>query len=189
MFALFHVGRARRGASQPKEIAAGVYCMEVGKGIMRSNVYFVRSGSSWVLIDTASANCGREIKEATESLFGANTRPVAILLTHSHPDHAGSALELARRWGCPVYVHPDELPLVTADFSTFKEYSNPLDRWVILPLMRVMPARRRESMLSESSFKDVARAFDPGAGVPGLPDWECVPTPGHVAFFRPVTAS
>lgn len=180
-------------ASQPKEIAPGVYCMEVGKGIMRSNVYFVRSGSSWALIDTASANCGRVIQEAAESLFGANTPPAAILLTHNHPDHAGSTLQLARRWGCLAYVHPDELPLVTADFSTFfstvKGYANPLDIWIVLPLMRVMPRRRRESMLSESSFKDVARAFDPDTGVPGLPDWECIPTPGHtpghVSFFRP----
>jgi glyoxylase-like metal-dependent hydrolase (beta-lactamase superfamily II) len=179
-------------ASQPQEIAPDVYCLEVGKGIMRSNVYFVRSGSSWVLIDTASANCGRVIQEAAESLFGANTPPAAILLTHDHPDHAGSTPELARRWGCLVYVHPDELALVTADFSTFfstvKGYANPLDTWVILPLMRVMP-RRHEAMLAESSFKDVARAFDPGAGVPGLPDWECIHTPGHspghVSFFRP----
>jgi glyoxylase-like metal-dependent hydrolase (beta-lactamase superfamily II) len=180
-------------ASQPKEIAPGVYCLEVGKGIMRSNVYFVRSGSSWALIDTASAKCDRVIQEAAEVLFGANTPPAAILLTHDHPDHAGSTLELARRWDCLVYVHPDELPLVTAEpstfFSTVKKYANPLDIWIILPLMRLMPRRRRESMLSESSFKDVARAFDPGTGVPGLPDWEYIPTPGHtpghVAFFRP----
>ena len=179
-------------ASQPQEIAPGVYCLEVGKGIMRSNVYFVRSGSSWVLIDTASANCGRVIQEAAESLFGVNTPPAAILLTHDHPDHAGSTPELARMWGCLVYVHPNELALVTADFSTFfstvKGYANPLDTWVILPLMHVMP-RRHEAMLAESSFKDVARAFDPGAGVPGLPDWECIHTPGHspghVSFFRP----
>ncbi len=189
MFALFHVGRARHRASQPQEIVPGVYCMETGKGTTRSNVYFVRSGSSWVLIDTASANCGRLIQKAAVSLFGENTRPASILLTHSHPDHAGSALELAHMWGRPVYVHPDELPLAAGeDLSTVKEYSNPLDRWVILPLLRVMPPRAVESMLSKTSLKDVARAVDPSAGVPGLPDWECIPTPGHtpghVAFFR-----
>ena len=180
-------------ASQPQEIAPGVYCLEVGKGIMRSNVYFVRSGSSWVLIDTGSAKCDREIQAAAESLFGANTRPAAILLTHNHPDHAGSTPELARRWGCLVYMHHDELPLVTMDSSTYlstvKKYANPLDTWVILPLLSVLPKRARESMLPESSFKEVVRAFDPGAGVPGLPDWEyfLTPghTPGHVSFFRP----
>ena len=180
-------------ASQPKQIASGVYCIEVGKGIMRSNVYFVRSGSSWVLIDTGSAKCDREIQKAAESLFGANTRPAAILLTHNHPDHAGSTPELARRWDCFVYMHPDELPLVTMDSSTYlstvKKYANPLDTWVILPLLRVLPKRTRESMLPEPSFKEVVHAFDPGAGVPNLPDWEGIHTPGHtpghVSFFRP----
>jgi glyoxylase-like metal-dependent hydrolase (beta-lactamase superfamily II) len=172
-----------------REIATGVYCMEAGKGISRSNVYFVRSGSSWVLIDAASANCGRLIRKTAESLFGANTRPASILLTHDHPDHAGSALELARMWGCPVYVHPDELPLAAiGDLTTVEKYANPLDRWIILPLLRLMPRRRVESMLSKASLKEVAQAFDPEATVPGLPDWGCIHTPGHtpghVAFFR-----
>lgn len=177
------------GTEVYREIAQGVYCMEVGKGITRSNVYFVRSGSSWVLIDAASANCGRLIRKTAQSLFGANTRPASILLTHDHPDHAGSALELAHMWGCPVYVHPDELPLAAiGDLSTVEKYANPLDRWIILPLLRLMPRRRVESMLSKDSLKEVAQVFDPGATVPGLPDWECIHTPGHtpghVAFFR-----
>ncbi len=172
-----------------REIAPDVYCMEAGKGITRSNVYFVRSGSSWVLIDAASANCGRLIRKTAESLFGANRRPASILLTHDHPDHAGSALELARMWDCLVYMHPDELPIATAgDLSTFEKYANPLDRWIVLPLLRSMPRRRVESMLSRTSLKDVAQVFDPGAAISNLPDWECIPTPGHtpgqVAFFR-----
>jgi glyoxylase-like metal-dependent hydrolase (beta-lactamase superfamily II) len=177
------------GISLCREITPDVYCMEIGKGINRSNVYFVRSGSSWVLIDAASAHCGQIIRKTAESLFGVNTPPASILLTHDHPDHAGSIRELVRMWDCPVYVHPDELPLAAfGDLSTIRRYANPLDRWVILPLLRVMPRRRVESMLSETSLKGVVRAFDPCAAVPGLPDWECIPTPGHtpghVAFFR-----
>jgi glyoxylase-like metal-dependent hydrolase (beta-lactamase superfamily II) len=185
--------QASRRAHQPSEIAPGVYCLEIGKGIMRSNVYFVRSGASWVLIDTASVHCERVIQDAAQALFGVNTPPSAILLTHDHPDHAGSTRALAERWACVAYLHPTELPLATMDSSTYlstvEQFANPLDRWLILPLLRLLPQRRREAMLAESSFKDVARALDPGAGVPGLPDWECVPTPGHtpghVSFFRP----
>jgi glyoxylase-like metal-dependent hydrolase (beta-lactamase superfamily II) len=173
-----------------QEIAPGVHCQEIGKGISRSNVYFVQSGASWVLIDAASAGCAPLMKRTAGSLFGANTRPASILLTHDHPDHAGSALELARTWDCPVYVHPDELPLATIlDLSTIEKYANPLDRWLILPLLRVLPRRRVQSMLSKSSLKPVVQAFDPEGGVPGLPDWQCIHTPGHtpghVAFFRP----
>ncbi len=173
-----------------REIAPGAYYLEIGKGINRSNVYFVRSGASWVLIDTASANCGQLIRKVAELLFGANTRPASILLTHVHPDHAGSALELAHMWDCLVYMHPDELPLaIVRNLSTVEKYANPLDRWMILPLLRMMPRQRVESMLLKTGLKGVAQGFVPGAAVPNLPDWECIPTPGHTpghaAFFRP----
>jgi glyoxylase-like metal-dependent hydrolase (beta-lactamase superfamily II) len=92
-------------------------------------------------------------------------------------------------WDCPVYVHPDELPLVDIqDLSTVEKYANPLDRWIIVPLLRTMPRQRVKAMLSSASIKDVVQAFDPSAPVSNLPDWECIPTPGHtpghVAFFR-----
>jgi glyoxylase-like metal-dependent hydrolase (beta-lactamase superfamily II) len=164
--------------------------MEVGKGISRANVYFVRSGSSWVLIDAGLANFAQAIRRTAGSLFGASTRPASILLTHNHPDHAGSVVELSRMWDCPVYVHPDELPYVgIKDLSTIEKYANPLDRWIILPILRIMPRRRVEAMmLSNASIREAVRAFDPSAAVPGLPDWECIPTPGHtpghVVFLR-----
>jgi glyoxylase-like metal-dependent hydrolase (beta-lactamase superfamily II) len=156
---------------------------------MRSNVYFVRSGSSWVLIDAASVNCGPSIKQAAESIFGTGTRPASILLTHDHPDHAGSALELARLWNCTVYIHPDELEMaVNASMAVFERFSNPMDRAIILPIMRLMPKNKFEAMLAVNSLKDVCRPLDPANGVPGLPNWKCISLPGHtpgeVAFFR-----
>ena len=169
------------------EIAPDVYCLGPN-GRTQTNIYFVRSGSAWALIDAGWAKDGPSIKQAAESVFGADTRPASILLTHFHPDHAGSALQLARTWGCPVYVHPDELQLANGDFAAITKYAGPLDHWVVLPLMRAMGRRRREAMLAGSSLIDVSRPLGPGAGVPGLPGWECIPTPGHtpghVAFFR-----
>jgi glyoxylase-like metal-dependent hydrolase (beta-lactamase superfamily II) len=180
--------RSETAAAVPREIAPGVYWMAVGKGLLRSNIYFVRSGASWVLIDAASAQCGPLIQGAAESLFGKDSPPASILLTHDHPDHAGAARELARLWKCSVWVHPAELPLVVGDVLTFHKYSNPLDRWVILPLLRLLGPARTEAMVSQASFKDVARPLDLAAELPGLADWEVFPTPGHtpghVAFFR-----
>lgn len=177
------------GIGACQEIAPGVYWLEMGKDISRSNVYFVRSGSSWVLIDAASAHCGQLIRKTAGSLFGANTPPASILLTHDHPDHTGSVRDLVIMWECPVFVHPAELPLTAIeDLSTVRRYANPLDRWVILPLLQAMPRRQVESMFLKASLKDVVRAFDPCAAVPGLHEWDCIPTPGHtpghVAFFR-----
>jgi glyoxylase-like metal-dependent hydrolase (beta-lactamase superfamily II) len=67
--------------------------------------------------------------------------------------------------------------------------SGPLDRWVVLPLMRAMGRWRREAVLARSSLGEVARTFEADVGVPGLPGWEYIPTPGHtpghVSYFRP----
>lgn len=171
---------------RPEQVAAGVYCLQTGRGITGANVYLLRSGSAWVLIDAAWPHRGQFIKSAAESLFGPGTRPAAIVLTHIHPDHSGSALDLARIWDLPVYVHPRELPLAAGGY--LPEYGNPLDRWLVAPLLRLVPRRRAEASLSRNSLEGTARALDPDGSVPGLPDWRAVPTPGHtpghVAFFR-----
>ena len=58
------------------------------------------------------------------------------------------------------------------------EYSMPLDRWVVVPVMRLLPARTRARTVAANDITDVTRALPPGGGVPGLPDWEYIPTPG-----------
>ena len=99
------------------------------------------------------------------------------------PDGARASVEV-----CPVYLHATELPLAHGDFAAIRKYAGPLDHWVVLPLMRAMGRRRREAILARSSLREVARPLEPGVGVPGLPGWEAIPTPGHtpghVSFFR-----
>jgi glyoxylase-like metal-dependent hydrolase (beta-lactamase superfamily II) len=97
-------------------------------------------------------------------------------------------------------VHPDELKFASADaatyFAAYKKYaagsrswSPPiLDRWILLPMMRLVPRKRRESILERQSLRARARALDVEGPVPSLPEWQAIPTPGHtpghVAFFR-----
>jgi glyoxylase-like metal-dependent hydrolase (beta-lactamase superfamily II) len=159
------------------EIAPDVFCLGPW-GRTQTNVYLVRSGSSWALIDAGWPKDVSRIERAAESLFGAGSRPAAILLTHDHPDHEGSALRLARTWDCAVYVHPNELPIATRDFAAMVASAVPLDRWVVLPLMRAMGRRRRAALFARSSLAEVALAFQLDAEVPGLPGWACIPTPG-----------
>lgn len=113
-------------------------------GFTQTNVYLVRSGASWVLIDAGWARDGPRIEQAIRPVLGG-VRPTAVLLTHCHPDHSGAAGELARRWGCPVWMHPKELPIATGDFAAMQAWAGPLDRWVILPMMSVIGRQRRET--------------------------------------------
>jgi glyoxylase-like metal-dependent hydrolase (beta-lactamase superfamily II) len=172
----------------PREIAQGVHYLTVGKGLLRANIYFVRSDTAWVLIDAGSAGCGPAIVAAAEALFGEGTCPTAILLTHDHPDHGGAVKELVQKWDCPVWVHPDEEPIVQGGIPQFHQWASPLDRWVVLPWMRLLGRKRAEAMVAQASLKGLAYSFDFSAGVPGLPGWEALHTPGHtpghVAFFR-----
>jgi len=160
----FDVDRYLHGATLEETVATGVYCLVTGKR-RDSNVYFVQSGETWVLVDTAFRGRAELIKSAAETLFGVGARPRAIVLTHAHPDHTGSASELARMWDVTVYVHPGELPL-------------PPSGRVIGALARVeLPAGQQG-----------LSPIDPNVGVPGLPDWQVIPTPGHtrghLALFR-----
>ena len=74
-------------ADVAREIAPDVFCLGPW-GRTQTVVYFVRSGSSWVLIDAGWANDASRIERAAGSLFGGVSRPAAILLTHCHPDLA-----------------------------------------------------------------------------------------------------
>jgi glyoxylase-like metal-dependent hydrolase (beta-lactamase superfamily II) len=158
-------------------------------GPLAGNVYLVGTADAWALIDTGMPKQGERIQGVAAALFGPSARPAAILLTHVHPDHAGSALELARAWQVPVYLHPAEMDLATArDLATVTRYATPLDRAIVLPVMRLMPRRRVEAMIQADSLEGWARPLPPDGDVPGLPGWTSLATPGHspghVAFHR-----
>jgi glyoxylase-like metal-dependent hydrolase (beta-lactamase superfamily II) len=87
----------------------------------------------------------------------------------------------------PVYVHADELPMAAGRY--LPQYSMPLDRWLVIPLMRLLPAGTRARIEAANSITNVVRPLDPQGGVPGLPEWRWVSTvghtPGHAAYLRP----
>ena len=178
--------RAHRPPPAPRQIAPGVYLVTVGRGAAASNVYLVRSGSGWTLVDAAWASSAAAIRTAAGSVFGPGTRPTAIVLTHIHPDHSGSAGLLARSWQVPVYVHADELPAAAGRY--LPQYAMPLDRWLVVPFMGRLPSRTRARIEAAGDITDVVQPLDLQGGVPGLPDWAWVPTPGHtpghVAYLR-----
>lgn len=144
------------------------------------NVYFIgQPGSRWTLVDAGLPGRATQISRAAAARFGADSRPEAIVLTHGHFDHAGSAWELAEKWDVPIYAHALELPYLTGE-SPYPP-PDPTIGGAIAFLSRFMPTRAFD-------FRGRVRALAAGE-LPGLPDWEWTPTPGHspghVSFFRP----
>ena len=143
------------------------------------NVYFVgRPGSPWVLVDAGLPGRARQIIEAAEARYGTGTKPEAIILTHGHFDHAGSAGQLAEDWDVPIYAHHFELPYLTGECAY--PPPDPTIGGAIAFLSRFMPSRPYD-------FGARIRELKPGH-VPGLPDWQWLATPGHspghVSLFR-----
>jgi glyoxylase-like metal-dependent hydrolase (beta-lactamase superfamily II) len=174
-------------AAAPTQIATDVFC--VGPwGRTQTNVYLFRAGSSWVLVDAGWEQDAERIRSAVRSVLGPETVPGAILLTHVHPDHSGSARELAVAWDCPILVHPAEIPIATGDFVAMARYAGPLDHWLILPIMRAIGRRRREAILEAGSLAGTVHPLGPDGSIPGVDGWRWVHTPGHtpghVAFVR-----
>jgi glyoxylase-like metal-dependent hydrolase (beta-lactamase superfamily II) len=180
--------RARpRPGLAPIEIAADVYCLGPW-GRTQTNAYLVRAGTAWALVDAAWEGDAPRIEAAARTLLGTGAAPAAILLTHDHPDHAGAARALAGSWRCPILLHPAECPIADGDFAAMVRCAGPLDRWAILPAMRMLGERRRSEVLARGSLTGLYRELGAAGAIPGLEGWEWLATPGHtpgsVSFVR-----
>jgi glyoxylase-like metal-dependent hydrolase (beta-lactamase superfamily II) len=135
------------------------------------------TADAWVMVDTALPGNARRIAGAAARRFGS-TPPKAIVLTHGHYDHSGSALALANLWQAPIYAHPEELPYLSG-----KTYPPPslAAGGMMAALARIAPGR---------SFDLGGRvlALPPDGSVPEIREWRWLHTPGHtpghISIFR-----
>ncbi|MDQ6704804.1 MAG: MBL fold metallo-hydrolase [Acidobacteriota bacterium] len=136
-----------------------------------ANVYFIgEPGSSWTLVDAGTPDRANQIKAAAEARFGPGTKPTAIVLTHGHFDHAGSARELAEIWNVPVYAHPLEFPFLKGQ-SAYPPKDPTVGGFMAL-LSRFFPSKRID-------LGSCLQALPENGEVPGLPGWSWHHTPGH----------
>lgn len=150
------------------------------------NVCFVGPAGAgdreWVLVDAGLPASADRIERAAARLFGSNSRPAAIVLTHGHFDHVGALQTLVRRWDVPVYAHELELPYLTGRSS----YPPP-DPFVGGGAMSAMSFIYPKGPIDLGSS---VRALPADGGVPGMLGWRWIPTPGHspghVSYVRDV---
>jgi len=144
-----------------------------------ANAYLVGTQEAWVLVDACTPGHEGLIQRAAARRFGRENPPRAILLTHGHFDHAGSAGPLADLWRVPIYAHSRELPFLTGDakYPPFN-LSSP---GFFTRIARFFPT-------STVTLGTRVTAPEPLPSIPGFRDWTMLETPGHtpghVAFFR-----
>jgi glyoxylase-like metal-dependent hydrolase (beta-lactamase superfamily II) len=148
------------------------------------NVVFVgapgAASGSWALVDAGLPGSADRIKRAAAVLFGAESRPAAIVLTHGHFDHVGAIHTLVRDWDVPVYAHELELPYLTGR-SAYPPPEPLVGGGMMAALSFTFPT-------SPIDLRDRVHALPDDGSVPGMPGWRWIPTPGHapghVSFVR-----
>ena len=78
------------------------------RALHRSVYVYIIDGDGRALMDTGVAASEEIIYQHIRSLGREPEDISAILLTHSHPDHIGSACRIKKRTGCEVMAHPAE---------------------------------------------------------------------------------
>lgn len=144
-----------------------------------SNAYLVGNKDSWVLVDSGTPGNAEKIKQAAEAYFGAGKKPRAIILTHGHGDHSGSAGPLAEEWGVRVYAHRLEWPYL--DGRSAYPPMDPTAPGFFSFLTRFFP---KHSLNLQPHLVELANNLPQL----GMQDWQVVNTPGHtpghVVLFR-----
>lgn len=158
------------------EVAPGVW----GLKIIFVNVYMISEGDQWVLIDAGLKGFAGKIIKLAEDLFGVNTPPAAIILTHGHFDHRGAIDELLQKWNVPVYAHSFELPFLNGRSSY--PPPDPNVGGGLMSLLSVFYPRQPINLGSR------LQALADDGSVPFLPGWRYIftpgHTPGHISLFR-----
>jgi len=148
------------------------------------NVAFIGSldgrDDPWVLVDAALAGATSRIIHAAETLFGPNSAPAAIVLTHGHFDHVGSLKELVRHWHVPVYAHELEMPYLTGR-SAYPPPDPSVGGGAMAMMSRFFPRKPID-------LGNDVQTLPADGTVPGVDGWRWIHTPGHspghVSLFR-----
>lgn len=156
-------------SSNPRQIADGVLFLRT----LMANVYLIREGASWVLVDAGLHGYADTIRGVAREFMGSIAPPIAIVLTHGHFDHVGALPALLETWDVPVYAHRLERPYLTGR-SPYPPPDPLVGGGMMAALSKLYPrgpidVGERFEALSESRV------------IPGLVDWQWVPTPGHTA--------
>ena len=136
-----------------------------------ANAYILGTPERWVLVDCGTPGNFQRILKSVREHLGQDSAPLAIVLTHGHFDHAGSAKQLAEHWGVEIYAHRLEHPFLNGS----SEYPppDPTVGGFMAQVVRFVPNLK---------FDLRPHLRELGAGeLPFLADWEVIETPGHTA--------
>jgi glyoxylase-like metal-dependent hydrolase (beta-lactamase superfamily II) len=144
------------------------------------NWTIVADGSGVMLIDAGFPGSRDDVLTSLRSLGFTSADVGAILLTHAHIDHLGSAIWFAHTHGTPVYCHPAEVAHAHRDYL---EQASPAA--LMAQAWRPQWLRWSAQVAAKGALQragiPAARPLtaEIAATLPGRP--RALPTPGHTS--------
>ncbi|MCF3134990.1 MBL fold metallo-hydrolase [Streptomyces olivochromogenes] len=143
-----------------------------------TNWVILKDGDELTLVDTGYPGDRQAVLDSLAAVGGSPEAVTAVLITHAHNDHLGSAEYLRRTYDTPVYLHEAEVPHARRDFLQQVSVGEVLrNAWRpgVLPWM----VHALRSGGTQQHPVSAPEAF-PGAGALDLPGRPVpVHTPGH----------
>jgi glyoxylase-like metal-dependent hydrolase (beta-lactamase superfamily II) len=151
-----------------------------------TNWVILTEGDAVTLVDTGYRNDREQLLASLEAVGRRPEDLAAILITHAHADHIGSAQYLGETYDVPVLMHPQEVPHARREFL-----HQVTPGQILLNSWRpgVVPWARR--VLRSGGTAEVrvkrAEAFTDAVDLPGHPVPVHTPghTGGHCAYHLP----
>jgi glyoxylase-like metal-dependent hydrolase (beta-lactamase superfamily II) len=161
-----------------KSIIPNLYVINLGK----VNA-FLLTASELTLIDTGYPGSEGKILQAVTALGHKPASIRHILLTHCHPDHAGSLAALQQATGATTYAHPLDAPAIRA--GAVAKSLTPTPKLIQRLLFRLFI----QGLSPNYPAAKVDREINDGEALPLAGGLRVLHTPGHsaghVAFFWP----
>jgi glyoxylase-like metal-dependent hydrolase (beta-lactamase superfamily II) len=149
------------------------------------NWTLVTDGDGVTLIDTGYPGSRDDVLASLRQLGLSIDDVRAILLTHAHIDHLGSAIWFAKSHGIPLYCHPDEVGNAKREYveqASFLEVAKHLwqPRW----LKWAVAMTRKGGLVRDGIPTAQALTKDVAGTLPGAPKaiFSQGQTSGHCAY-------
>lgn len=156
------------------DIAPGIHLVEHA----RTNLYLVEDDDGVLVVDTGLPRSKAELLRALTLIDRTVDDLRAVVLTHGHFDHVGTAEHLRTTYDIPVYCHPDDAFIAAHPYSYDRERSP-----FTYPLMhpRAVPGLLAMTAAGALEVKGIVDTLpltpEVAAKFPGSP--LLVPLPGH----------